>query len=1089
MSRVRLTVLLCALVLMCSVPARAADCTWSGTGLWTDVARWSCGVVPDGDDHAILTSGSVTVAASQAVGNLTLGSGGDLVTSSGTLTVSGTFTWTGGFLRGTAPHAVVLAASATGTRTGGTLSTGGRLVNQGTFTHAVPSGVGGGGVYENQATGTFILTSGFNGEPILNTGIVRKTTADEMIAQGRIETTAPGQLQVQAGTLRLQGGTSILGGATTISPGATLRITNNTTHPAGASIAGAGVLDVGGGLLTVLAAYAHAGETRVSGGQADFDNAASVTFAALTHTSGFLDIRRPSATITGAFTRSGGTLRLNGSTITFAGTGIQPVVFNATTAFVNVAVAASTVLTDINSTTNPTVSGTLTNLGIIRAIRTMTTGARMFGLTGTTLNVATLGALTSVQIDRRDVTHPQAGPGQVPGRFWTMTPTGAGYVLSVTLPHAVADHATTSACRFTGSTWDCARTSSAPGLVTRANVTTLSDWAVGVGAVESYSITGTIRLGGTTPMSGVTVQRTGASTGTTTTSGTGTYAFSSLGTGTYTVTPTLAGHGFTPETRTFTNITADQVGDFTGFKTWRITGTVRDRNDTGVPGITITATGTTTRAVTTDADGAYVLHLPAGGTYTITPSRLSFEFAPESETFTNLSSDQVASFFLAEVGTFTRYFAEGATSDFFDTEIALLNATGESTTARLAFLKGDGTTVTHDVALGGLARATVFPKQLPGMGNAEFSTVITSTQPLIADRTMRWDARGYGSHAETSIAAPALEWYLAEGATIGGFQLFYLIQNPGSADAQIEVTYLLPAPQAPLVRTHTVTASSRFNIWVNLEDPVLGAAEVSAVIRSTNDVPVIVERAMYLTRQGRGFDAGHESAGITTPAAEWFLAEGATGPYFDLFILIANPGTTAAPVSVDYLLPGGATLTRDYAVAPQSRFNIWVDHEDAQLADTAVSARVRSTNGMPIIVERAMWWPGGGSTWHEGHNSAGADRTSTKWGLADGEVGGPFNVQTYILIANTSDSGGTARVTLVFEDGATVTRDFPLVGSSRESVPVSVYFPEAAGRRFGAVVEAFGSPAPQIVVERAMYGDALGVRWAAGSNVVGTRLR
>ena len=61
---------------------------------------------------------------------------------------------------------------------------------------------------------------------------------------------------------------------------------------------------------------------------------------------------------------------------------------------------------------------------------------------------------------------------------------------------------------------------------------------------------------------------------------------------------------------------------------------------------------------------------------------------------------------------------------------------------------------------------------------AEFSTLIESDVPIVADRTMTWNASGYGSHAETSLAAPASTWYLAEGATHSGFNLFYLIQNP-----------------------------------------------------------------------------------------------------------------------------------------------------------------------------------------------------------------------------------------------------------------------------------------------------------------------
>lgn len=439
--------------------------------------------------------------------------------------------------------------------------------------------------------------------------------------------------------------------------------------------------------------------------------------------------------------------------------------------------------------------------------------------------------------------------------------------------------------------------------------------------------------------------------------------------------------------------------------------------------------------------------------------------------------------------TVSTYFAEGATSPFFDTQFALLNVTGREATATMTFQLRDGTTLTREVELGAVARTTVTPKDIPGLAEAEYSTTIESTQPIVADRTMRWDGSGYGSHAGTGVAAPALEWYLAEGATTGNFDLFYLIQNPGATAAEVEITYLFPAPAPPLVKRYTVLPRSRFNIWVDFEDSRLAAAEVSATIRATNGVPVIVERSMYLTRGGRVFDAGHASAGVTAPALEWFLAEGATGAYFDLFVLVANPGTAAAQVTVDYLLPSGTVVTRDYVVAPQSRYNIWVDVEDPALADTAVATRVRSTNGVPVIVERAMWWPGDPSTWHEGHNSAGATQAGTRWALADGEVGGPQALETYVLIANTSTTAGVASVTLVFEDGGTSSRDVALPASSRTNIPVGLIFPEAEGRRFGVVIDSVGTPAAQIVVERAMYGDASGTRWAAGSNVVGTRLQ
>ena len=92
----------------------------------------------------------------------------------------------------------------------------------------------------------------------------------------------------------------------------------------------------------------------------------------------------------------------------------------------------------------------------------------------------------------------------------------------------------------------------------------------------------------------------------------------------------------------------------------------------------------------------------------------------------------------------------------------------------------------------------------------------------------------------------------------------------------------------------------------------------------------------------------------------------------------------------------------------------WFDTEPG-LADQAVSTTIESTNGVGILVERAMWWPGDATTWYEAHNLPGATATGTRWGLAEGEVGGASSTQSYILIANTSAFAGSATVTLLFE--------------------------------------------------------------------------
>ena len=435
-----------------------------------------------------------------------------------------------------------------------------------------------------------------------------------------------------------------------------------------------------------------------------------------------------------------------------------------------------------------------------------------------------------------------------------------------------------------------------------------------------------------------------------------------------------------------------------------------------------------------------------------------------------------------------QFLAEGATGTLFDTELALANPASAAQHVTLRFQQADGSVVTSDLTLPPTSRATFDPKAVLGPGTAEFSTTVDSAGPVLVDRTMSWDATGYGSHLESALLAPALTWYLAEGATHSGFDLFYLLQNPDvTRTAEVEVTFLRPQGQAPLVRAYTVGPHTRFNIWVDTI-PELGNTDVSAVLRATNGVPIIVERAMYLSRDGRPFDAGHESAGVTAPATSWFLAEGATGRLFDLFVLIANPGDVAAHVRATYLLPSGQTLAKDYSIAPQSRFNIWVDLEDPALADTAVSTTIESVDRVPIIVERAMWWGDGGG-WYEAHNSPGATATGSSWGFAAGEVGGPRDVVTYILVANTSRDAGQVRVRLLFEDGTTAERSFRVAGHSRFNVDVGAEFPEARDRRFGAAVDSLGDPPARIVVERAMYWSVAAEFWAAGSNALATRLR
>jgi hypothetical protein len=475
---------------------------------------------------------------------------------------------------------------------------------------------------------------------------------------------------------------------------------------------------------------------------------------------------------------------------------------------------------------------------------------------------------------------------------------------------------------------------------------------------------------------------------------------------------------------------------------------------------------------------------------------------PDGDGLTNLQEYQRRTH---PVGTVQRYLAEGVQNDFFATRVALVNPSASTTAnVQLRFASPpdtSGVVVTreHWVTIAPRRRATVNVSAIAGV-TGSFATTIEANTLVIADRTVSWDGSSYGSHAESATEAPRTTWYFAEGATMGGFNTFYLLLNPGTSPVDTTITYLR-AGRAPRTKTYEVPAGARQTVWVDMErwddGDSLEAAEVSARIDATG--PIIAERAMYLDRNGQVFTAGHDSVALPAPAERWLLAEGATGPYFDLFILLANPSAQAADVRLRFLLGDGTVIEHRETVPAQARGTVWVDAlgrdpsliardpNYARLADTAVSTDVIVDNGVGILVERSMWWPGDSTTWAEAHNSGGVTASATRWALAEGEVGGARNSKTYVLVSNPTNGSATITVTMLSESQAPEAQTYTVSPNSRFNIALGEtgFFPNAVGRRVGLIVESAGVP---VVVERAMYSDAGGQQWAAGTNAVGTKL-
>jgi hypothetical protein len=441
-------------------------------------------------------------------------------------------------------------------------------------------------------------------------------------------------------------------------------------------------------------------------------------------------------------------------------------------------------------------------------------------------------------------------------------------------------------------------------------------------------------------------------------------------------------------------------------------------------------------------------------------------------------------------GFYKRYFAEGNKGTFFETEIRLGNPNATPASVVLEFRTQTGAFRTHRLTMLPFGSAFVPSGRAPALEQSDFSTTITSNVPVSAERTMRWtNIDGYGSSGETSMAGPASTQYFAEGAT-GSFALYYLFYNQNPFTVSTTVTYLRAGGLSPIAKNYSLPPGTRTTIYVNGEDPGLAATDVSAQI--TSSAPIFAERSMYLSG-AHAFDAGTTSAAGPT-STSWTFAEGSTGGFFDCYLDMANPNPSAIGVNATYYLDGGGgVITRSYVVPASGRLSVHVNN-DAALSAAAFAVNLSSPS--PFVAERTMWWPRSDpNRWGEASNTFGATQSGTYWvvNAEMGRSGGPDQTATYIEVANVSGFAGTVQLRLLLPDGNYgVVRNYAIAANSRLTIGITPEFQPILGDNapvFAVTVQSIGSPQAQIVVERTMYSNALGITWAAGNAALGTRLQ
>ncbi len=430
----------------------------------------------------------------------------------------------------------------------------------------------------------------------------------------------------------------------------------------------------------------------------------------------------------------------------------------------------------------------------------------------------------------------------------------------------------------------------------------------------------------------------------------------------------------------------------------------------------------------------------------------------------------------------TYYLAEGSTGGFFSMDVAIANPNATPAHVTITFLDANANTTVQDKMLPATSRTTIHVNDIPGLEATPVSVIVSSLDvlPLGVERTMSWDNNSYGGHGDSAVDAPRAKWYFAEGSQ-GYFHTYVLILNPNAAANTATVTFL-PEAGAPIVKSFPMPALSRLVVDCGSVPEVVNSS-FGLIVEGTS--PLVAERSMYFaSTPSRIFKGGHNSGGTADLATHWLFAEGATGSFFDTFILLGNPGNTDAHVTMRYLLDNGATVTTQKVVPANGRLTVSVEGEDPQLASAAMSTEV--TSDMPIVAERSMYWVGDPLPWMEGHNSVGLQSTGTKWVLAEGRVGGTLGYQTYILLGNPTNTAANVMITYLKTDGTTVTGTYVVPPTSRFNVAVNDLVPTLHDESFGALVTVTNGIG--IIVERSLYWNSGGVVWSAGTSVTGSQI-
>lgn len=220
------------------------------------------------------------------------------------------------------------------------------------------------------------------------------------------------------------------------------------------------------------------------------------------------------------------------------------------------------------------------------------------------------------------------------------------------------------------------------------------------------------------------------------------------------------------------------------------------------------------------------------------------------------------------------------------------------------------------------------------------------------------------------------------------------------------------------------------------------------------------------------WDGGYDARGAPFPAATAYFAEGTTRNGFEEYLVLRNPGSKTAAVTIKYVFQAPERpVLQSLSLGPGAGAGIRVNDRVGPGRDVSVLVAARPG----VVCERQVYFNYKG-LWTGGHVTSGALAPSKRWYFAEGTTRQGF--AEWLCVQNPTADPATVDLDYILGTGENRHQSLQVQAFSRATVDVN-----AAVGPGQDVSVALASSSP-VVAERPMYFDYRGA-WRGGDTVTG----